>query len=86
MSDGGIGQGTGVTYFATINIKGDLSKEQLQAVVKKLKEIMKEHVTADGTIGPNGQPINGFVMQATRVSDGKSHTPGATMMSVPITK
>jgi hypothetical protein len=71
MSDAGIGQG--ISYWATINIRGDLSKEQLQAVVKELKKIMSEKVTVDGTIGSDGQPIEGIVVQAVRASDGKAN-------------
>ena len=70
MSDGGIGQG--MSYWATINIRGNLNKEQLQAVVKELKKIMTEKVTADGQIGSNGEPIEGVVVQAVRASDGKA--------------
>jgi hypothetical protein len=73
MSDGGIG--SGVSYWATINIRGDLSKEQLQAVVKSLKKIMSENVTVDGTIGSDGKPIEGVVVQASRVTDAKFGRP-----------
>ncbi|MEA2905959.1 MAG: hypothetical protein QOG83_2523 [Alphaproteobacteria bacterium] len=81
MSDGGIGKDPGVSYWATINIRGDLSKEQLQAVVKELKKIMAKSVTAAGTIGSDGQPIEGVVVQAARVTEGEPvplGSPGST--------
>jgi hypothetical protein len=78
MSDGGIGAEHGnVTYFATINITGDLSKEQLRAVVKRLKDTMKLKVTTGGAIGQDGSPINGVVVNAARVSDGKALKEGS---------
>jgi hypothetical protein len=77
MSDAGIGEG--VSYWATINIRGELSKEQLQAVVKELKKIMSDKVTDDGTIGSEGQPIEGVVVQAVRASDGKVNPIGSTI-------
>jgi hypothetical protein len=80
MSDGSIGQG--ISYWATINIRGDLSKEQLQAVVKELKRIMQEKVTSDGDLGDDGDPIEGTVLQATRASDGKATPLTGSPMSI----
>ena len=85
MSDGGIGEDHGnVTYWATINITGDLSQAQLQAVVMKLKEIMGQNVTSGGAIGQDGDAINGLVVQAARVSEGKAarSVSSATPMTV----
>jgi hypothetical protein len=83
MSDGGIGADHGnVTYWATINITGDLSQAQLQAVVIRLKEIMGQNVTDDGTIGPDGTPIRGRVVQAARVSEGKAEKSGSPVTAM----
>jgi hypothetical protein len=73
MSDGTIGGGTGVTFWATINIRGNLTSSQLKAVVGNLRRIIEtQNVADDGTIGDKGQPISGRVVQAVRMSDGKS--------------
>ena len=43
MSDGGLGNG--VTYWATINIRGDLTKEQLRAVLDEVRRALRGKVT-----------------------------------------
>ncbi len=72
MSDGDIGQDPGVTYWATINIRGNLKENQLKAVVKKLKDTMKLKVTSGGQVGGDGEAIDGVVVQAVRTSGGKT--------------
>jgi hypothetical protein len=74
MSDGGIGtQGAGTTFWATINIKGDLTQVELKGVMTELKTILKnKKVDSGGTVGSSGKPINGLVVQAVRTSAGKS--------------
>jgi hypothetical protein len=62
-----------VTYWATINIRGNLTSGQLKAVMGNLRQIIEtQSVADDGTIGNKGQPIIGTVVQAVRVSEGKS--------------
>lgn len=73
MTDGGIDADSGLTYWATINISGDLNKEQLNAVIEHIKNELKKKVTGDGSsIGTDGTPIEGEIKQAVRVSGGKS--------------
>ena len=68
MSDGGTGDG--VTYWATINIKGDLKKDQLRAVVAELRRVLGKKVTVDGQVNDNdGSPINGLIKQAARLAN-----------------
>jgi F0F1-type ATP synthase delta subunit len=80
MSDGGIGKNHGgVRYVATITISGNLEKKQLKAVVSELKGIMNQKVTSDGEVGSDGELINGAVVQAARVSEGKSLPTGSSI-------
>jgi hypothetical protein len=74
MSDGPTGTSTaGVTYWATINIKGDLTEAQLKGVVAHIKSELAKNVTSAGTVGGSGSPIQGKVVQAVRTSGGKSN-------------
>jgi hypothetical protein len=47
MSDGGTGDG--VSYWATINIQGNLKKEQLKAVLDAIRATLRGKV-ADGNV------------------------------------
>lgn len=73
MSDGGLGNG--VSYWATINIRGDLSKEQLRAVLDDIRKTLKSKVTEGvrpQVIGQdtnqNGTQIEGLIRQSARLS------------------
>jgi hypothetical protein len=59
MTAGGIGNG--LSYWATINIKGDLDKDELNAVIKQIKDTLK------GKIG--GKNITGELVDAARLSN-----------------
>jgi len=63
MSDGGIGQG--LSYWATINIRGNLTKEQLQSVVKQIKGILNGETD-------DGADVDGELVHAGRSSN---HSP-----------
>jgi hypothetical protein len=70
MSDGGIGKG--LTYWATINITGDLDKDQLKAVLDEVRRVLGSKVTAGPSPEVNaeeGQPIQGVVKQAARLAN-----------------
>jgi hypothetical protein len=69
MSDGGIGDG--LSYWATINIRGQLSKEQLQVVVKQIKSLLAQNVSAASppVIGAAGTAIDGEVKHAARMAN-----------------
>jgi hypothetical protein len=47
MSDGGIGDG--VSYCATIRVSGDLTKDQLKALIAQIEKDIKQ-AGASGTI------------------------------------
>lgn len=73
MSDGGIGQG--VSFWATINIQGELNKEQLKAVLEAIRATLKGKVTGeDGDIvvvpgdTQGGKPVLGLIKHSARLS------------------
>ena len=59
MTAGGIGNG--LSYWATINIRGNLTKDQLQTVVKQIKEILGGDV--------DGESVDGEVVHASRLAN-----------------
>jgi len=59
MSDGGIG--TGMSFWASIRISGNLEENELKEVMQKIKGIL------NGAAG--GKPVNGRVVSAARLSD-----------------
>jgi hypothetical protein len=80
MSDGGIGGS--LSFWATINIRGNLTKEQLKTVTKELRNILGSRVTQGNNpeIDPDeGVPIEGQIVQRARVAD-----PAAPSISVNI--
>jgi hypothetical protein len=70
MSDGGIGGG--LSYWATINITGELSQEQLKAVLDKVRNVLGSKVTVGPSpeVNPNeGTPVEGVIKQAARLAN-----------------
>ena len=59
MSDGGIG--TGMSFWASIKISGNLEETELKEVIQKIRGIL------DGAAG--GKPVNGRLVSAARLSD-----------------
>jgi hypothetical protein len=73
MSDGGIGEG--VSFWATINIQGDLKKEQLKAVLDAIRATLKGKVVGEdenSVVVPGdtegGEPVRGLIKQSARLS------------------
>jgi hypothetical protein len=82
MSDGGLGNG--LSYWATINIKGNLTKEQLKAVTAELRRILNAKVTRGDppeVDEDSGVDIEGTVVQAARVAN--TETPEISVIMKP---
>ena len=58
MSDGGIG--SGLSYWASIKISGDLNAKQLKKVVDQIQAILVESI--------DGKPVDGSIVSETRAS------------------
>ena len=70
MSDGGIGGG--LSYWATINITGELDKDQLRAVLAEIRHVLGQKVTKgpDPEVNDDqGNPIEGVIKQAARLGN-----------------
>jgi hypothetical protein len=84
MSDGGTGDG--VSYWATINIRGELSKDQLRAVLKQVRQILGSKVS-DGNppqVQPDdGKPIEGVIVQAARLANTTDPQVSVTVKTAP---
>ena len=72
MSDGGVGNGT--DFWATFKITSKLTKEQLKAVTKEVRNILNAKVT--NSVPPkvnrdsdDGDLIRGEVVHAARLSN-----------------
>jgi hypothetical protein len=73
MTAGGIGNG--LSYWATINIKGDLDKRELNAVIGQIKDLLKGQI--------EGKNIEGEIVDGARVSNSAAPQISVAFRNIP---